>query len=82
MADLDGLLEVRRLVDRVVMRRLADADTRALAPLVDAPTVSAWLRAQDAPVARTPSLRPGGCLGTVPSRPRSWTGGCRCPPRR
>ena len=51
IADLNGLLEVRRLVDRVVMRRVADADTRALAPLVDAPTISAWLRAQDAPVA-------------------------------
>ncbi len=51
MADLDGLLEAQRLLQRVLLRRVADADTRALAPLVDAPTVSAWLRAQDAPVA-------------------------------
>ena len=78
MADLDGLLEVRRLVDRVLLRRVGDAEARQLAPLVEAPTVSAWLRAQDAPVAADTVATARRLARHSSVEQAVWPGGCRC----
>lgn len=50
LADCTALLALQAQLTPVLMRRLADVDTRGLHQLADSPTTTSWVRAQGSPV--------------------------------